>query len=113
MKIVAAAVLLTSLCFVANAYAKPLTGDELRAKMVGKTCNWKNGSASGVSVDRPDGIREITMADGSKIAEKWAIKGNKMCAIANSKGDKDKCWTVEETGPNTFKGSIGFTSTCN
>ena len=101
------------LALTGTTYAAPLTPDELKQKIVGKSCSWKNGNASGKTDYMADGKAKLTLADGQSIDGTWKLKGNQVCDKWNKKGFKPSCYTFEETSPGNFTGSIGFTAACS
>jgi hypothetical protein len=92
------------------AVANPMTADEIRS-LNGKTCIWKNGNNGGRSTYFPDGSAKEILDNGTALTGKWHFKGNQVCdQWGNQK--KETCYSITRTGPNTYSGSIGFTSTC-
>lgn len=100
-------------CIATPVLAAPLTADELKQKVIGKTCTWTNGNASGKTDYLANGKAKLTLADGQAIDGTWSLKGNEICDKWNKKGFKPSCYTFEETSPGHFTGSIGFKSTCS
>ena len=97
----------------AAASSAVLSEKELNEKIVGKTCNWTNGKASGTSSYAADGVAKVTMPNGAMVGT-WRIQGNRICdKYKDRKKGKESCFTFDETSPGTYKGSIGFTATCN
>jgi hypothetical protein len=106
-------VVLAALAFGTNlAVAGVLTGDQLKEKIVGKTCTWTNGSATGTSLYAADGSAKVTDALGGH-AGTWRIKGNRLCDKYPVWRPKESCFTFDEVGPGSYKGSIGFTANCS
>jgi hypothetical protein len=107
------ALILAALAFGTNfAVAGVLTGDQLTKKIVGKTCTWANGKASGTSLYAADGSAKVTDASGNAHAGSWRIKGNRLCDKYPVWRPKESCFTFDEVGPGSYKGSIGFTADC-
>ena len=95
------------------AMAAPLTGDELKQLIVGKSCTWVNGKYSGTSSYMADGSASMTGPSGSESGT-WRIKGSQLCdKWKESRKGSEKCFTYTQTSPGTYKGSIGFVATCN
>jgi hypothetical protein len=90
-----------------------LTGDQLKEKVVGKTCTWTNGKASGASFYAADASAKVTDARGDAHEGTWRIKGNQLCDKYPVWRPKESCFTFDEVGPGSYKGSIGFTANCS
>ncbi|MEJ1932979.1 hypothetical protein WDZ92_22470 [Nostoc sp. NIES-2111] len=101
------------LSLIGSAYSAPLTSDELKQKVIGKSCKWTNGNASGTTDYMANGKAKLTLADGQAVDGTWKLKGNQICDKWNKKGFKPSCYSFEESSPGNFSGSIGFTSTCS
>ena len=108
-----AALILATFAFGMNfAVAGVLTGAQLKEKIVGKTCAWSNGKASGTTLLGADGSAKITDASGVHVGS-WKIKGNRICDKYPEWRPKESCFTYDEVGSGTYHGSIGFTANCS
>jgi hypothetical protein len=111
MRIAVALVILALGASVASSAV--LTAPQLKEKVVGKTCTWVNGKASGTSNYAADGSASVTVSGAANIGT-WRLKGNQICdKFKDMRQGKESCFTFDETSPGSYKGSIGFTATCN
>jgi hypothetical protein len=113
MRAIIAGSILSGLCLIGTAYSAQLTAEQLKEKVIGKTCTWQNGNASGKTEYMSNGKAKLVLADGQSVDGSWKLKGNQVCDKWNKKGFKPSCYSFDETSPGNFTGSIGFTSTCN
>jgi hypothetical protein len=90
----------TALILAARAFgmnftvAGVLTGDQLKEKIVGKTCTWSNGKANGTSLYAADGSAKVTDARGDH-AGSWRIKRNRLCDNYPVWRPKESCFTFD------------------
>src|SRR5260370_34332177 len=90
-----------------------LSGNDLKAKIVDKTCSWTAGKTSGTISFTADGVAKGTGQSGSLVGT-WRIKGNRFCdKFKDRNKGKESCFTFDETSPGSYKGSTGFTATCS
>jgi hypothetical protein len=96
------------------AVAAVLSESELKKKIVGKTCEWTNGKLKGTSVYSADGAAKVVDNKKNNLVGTWQIKGNELCdKYKKREHGREVCFTFDETSPGAYKGSIGFTATCN
>jgi hypothetical protein len=78
---------------------KKLTGDEIKALLVGNTYHWKHvtRSDSGKSYFNPDGSSKWAK-NGNSGKSGWAIKGDQLCFT----GNKKICRDVQADGKRAY-----------
>ena len=90
-----------------------LTPDELRQKIIGKNCTWIKGKSGGSVSYAADG-QAFAESQGGPHLGNWRLSGNQICDKYNDmRKGKEACFTFDEVSPGNYKGSIGFTATCN
>lgn len=101
-------------CLVgAPAFAADLSGDEIKAQIVGKPFKWQSadGKTKGAILYAPDGKAGMTDANLPGISSdsgKWRINGNEMCVTWEKlRKGAEGCFTISGAGKK-FKTSTNL-----
>jgi hypothetical protein len=114
-KLSVCAIALLFLTLGAPAYAEPMTHDEIKAALTGKTFTY-SGPSSGTVGYSADGTSSITYTYKGKKKSKtgsWWVDGDKLCTKQTRKGSKGKettqCQTLTSLGGGKIESDSGYT----
>jgi hypothetical protein len=113
MRVMVSLFIVSATTFATAAFAAPLTGEQIKATISGKSAKWSSGKIGGTIGWKADGTQTVTgnFNGFSEDSGRWRIQGNKLCSSWKKiRNGSERCDTWESKGGKKYQsGSSAIT----